>query len=384
MDKNWPFNDLFQLDEPPLDIERIFVAESLEEVQFEDIPELDLDQPVAQDDIVEVDQDSESPKKTNKMTVFLCSASISHQDAHTPQLVRFKEKTMSDFDDLPERWGEFTDGSDLKSEQRAGDFFSPKQKLDKLKLSNITTTESNDNQVLTFDNPLVTQTVEVMNQTEFIQTLLDTYASDAQSSFLNQNEGIFMPHIDLTPDVTANLVSDEKFMKPMWFIPPHETEFTKGLPISVPKISKPVVMEAIRTSLCGLVRIRGFNDSTDSALQMFTDGVDEFFKCFMDSINSVLTNENQDRNKTLTIATLEKAFNQNNSSLTTLHNYYKNEIIARNKNEIDELKNVYQDYDKLMQENLNMQKTLNNMKSFSLGRFSYYDGLKLNAAPAAP
>lgn len=39
-----------------------------------------------------------------------------------------------------------------------------------------------------------------------------------------------------------------------------------------------------------------FLDSTDSALQMFTDGVDEFFKCFMDSINAVLINESQDRN----------------------------------------------------------------------------------------
>lgn len=29
---------------------------------------------------------------------------------------------------------------------------------------------------------------------------------------------------------------------------------------------------------------------------MFTDGVDEFFKCFMESINAVLINENQDKN----------------------------------------------------------------------------------------
>lgn len=38
------------------------------------------------------------------------------------------------------------------------------------------------------------------------------------------------------------------------------------------------------------------SESTDSALQMFTDGVDEFFKCFMESINSVLINEGQDKN----------------------------------------------------------------------------------------
>lgn len=74
------------------------------------------------------------------------------------------------------------------------------------------------------------------------------------------------------------------------------------------------------------------------------------------------TEQLQSFQKTLTIATLEKAFAMNNSSLTTLHNYYKNEIIARNKSEIDEFKNVYQDYDKLMQENQNMQKTLNALK----------------------
>lgn len=68
-----------------------------------------------------------------------------------------------------------------------------------------------------------------------------------------------MPHIDLTPDTTANLVSDEKFLKPLWHMPPIETAFTKGTPTNIPKISKPVVMEALRTALSGLVRLKGFN-----------------------------------------------------------------------------------------------------------------------------
>lgn len=46
-------------------------------------------------------------------------------------------------------WGAFSDGSDLKSELQASDFISPKQKLEKLKLSNMTTTTTNgSNQVL--------------------------------------------------------------------------------------------------------------------------------------------------------------------------------------------------------------------------------------------
>lgn len=47
--------------------------------------------------------------------------------------------------DNNERWGGFTDGSDLKSELQASDFISPKQKLEKLKMSNVTTTTSNEN-----------------------------------------------------------------------------------------------------------------------------------------------------------------------------------------------------------------------------------------------
>lgn len=58
---------------------------------------------------------------------------------------------MSKDDNIYERWGGFSDGSDLKSELHASDFISPKQKLEKLKLSNMTTTTSNENnQVLVY------------------------------------------------------------------------------------------------------------------------------------------------------------------------------------------------------------------------------------------
>lgn len=52
---------------------------------------------------------------------------------------------MSSSDNDHERWGAFSDGSDLKSELQPSDFISPKQKLEKLKLSNMTTTTSNEN-----------------------------------------------------------------------------------------------------------------------------------------------------------------------------------------------------------------------------------------------
>lgn len=54
---------------------------------------------------------------------------------------------MKKFDN--ERWGEFTDGSDLKSELQACDFISPKRKLEKLKLCSMTAKPSNEtNQML--------------------------------------------------------------------------------------------------------------------------------------------------------------------------------------------------------------------------------------------
>lgn len=103
---------------------------------------------------------------------------------------------------------------------------------------------------------------------------------------------------------------------------------------------------------------------------MFMDGVDEFYKCFMERINAVLFNENRDRNvsrserlrsmlnprlflqKTLDVVVLEKAYVAlTGSSLTSLHNYYKNEIIHRNRFEIQRLKATAEEYEKLVEEN---------------------------------
>lgn len=67
-----------------------------------------------------------------------------------------------------------------------------------------------------------------------------------------------MPNIDFPPETTANLVSDEKFLRPIWYIPPNETNFTRGVPVDIPQISKPIVMQAMRKSIAGLLRVKGF------------------------------------------------------------------------------------------------------------------------------
>lgn len=212
-------------------------------------------------------------------------------------------------------------------------------------------------------NPLVTQTVEMMHQTEMIQTLIDTYADKSNGNYvLNHNQ--ILPNIDFPPENTANLLSDKKFAKPLWFIRPKDTRFSKGVPKPLPPISKPIVNICLRKSLCGLLKMSDFIQSTDSALILFVDAIDHFYKSFMDCINeAVLLSEPppgpkdqgeilaNDKNRKLNGTVLEKAYKaMTTESLTSLHNYYKNTIVAKNAQEIEEFTEILGDYKKLQQE----------------------------------
>lgn len=54
---------------------------------------------------------------------------------------------------------------------------------------------------------------------------------------------------------------------------------------------------------------------------------------------------------------MEKAyFSLTNTSLTSLHTYYKNEVINRNRSEILKFMNTHQQYEKLVEESENIQK----------------------------
>lgn len=71
---------------------------------------------------------------------------------------------MNKSDIIYERWGGFSDGSDLKSELKANDFISPKQKLEKLKKSDMTTTPSNEsNEVLVSPHQPIRQIYNFMS-----------------------------------------------------------------------------------------------------------------------------------------------------------------------------------------------------------------------------
>lgn len=223
-------------------------------------------------------------------------------------------------------------------------------------------------------NPLVTQTVEVMHQTEMIQTLIDTYADKSNGKYvLNHNQ--ILPNIDFPLENTANLLNDRKFAKPLWFIRPQDTRFTRGIPRPIPPVTKPIVNVCLRKSLCGLLQMSDFMQSTDSALILFTDAIDHFYKSFMDCINeAVLLSEPSpgadkrkklpnDKNRKLDVAVVEKAYRTMTSeSLTCLHNYYKNTIIAKNTQEIEEFSDIFGEYKKLQQTSQDLHRSANPMR----------------------
>ncbi|XP_055390237.1 uncharacterized protein LOC129619158 isoform X2 [Condylostylus longicornis] len=223
--------------------------------------------------------------------------------------------------------------------------------MDKLRrIKNITIVAEDKIESIKIKNPLVTQTIEVMNQTEMLQTLIDTYANKSgfQNYLLNPCQVI--PQVDFPPENTAELLSDDKFAKPLWFIPPIETDFVRGVPREYPQVTKEICRQALRKAVCGLLRVAGFNDSSNIALVTLTDAVDEFLKTLLTHVNDVRNNQGSEE-MGLDVLTLEKGyFQMTQNSLMSIHNYFKNNIIARNKYEINEFKEIEAEYDKMMKE----------------------------------
>lgn len=199
-------------------------------------------------------------------------------------------------------------------------------------------------------NKILNQTVEVLDQTDVIQDLIDTYKPGGFNYVFNPCHMI--PKLEaLSEQSEADAQKDSKFNKPLWFIPPEKTDFISGKPQYYPRVSKKCVEENMRKSLAGLLRLSGFKNATNSSLILFVDAVDEFLKQFLDTIKSQV-HINNDRNTEIDILTLEKSYNSmTKNSLLSLHNYYKNEMIRRNRSGISELQNNFQDYEKIIQMN---------------------------------
>lgn len=167
-----------------------------------------------------------------------------------------------------------------------------------------------------------------------------------------------IPEVDFPPENAADLVSDEKFAKPIWFVPPRDSNFAKGVPQHYPQVNSEICRASLRKAVCGQMRVAGFTDTAESALILFADACEEFILNLMQHVREVHANDRKlETQRDVEVKNLEKAyFSMTNSSLTQVHNYFKHHLIARNRTEISEFNGAFQEYDKLMKESQNMQK----------------------------
>ncbi|XP_062138261.1 uncharacterized protein LOC133847313 [Drosophila sulfurigaster albostrigata] len=199
---------------------------------------------------------------------------------------------------------------------------------------------------------VVTQTIEVMKQTEMLQSLIDTYSTKNGSSNYLLNPCQMIPEVDFPPENAADLVSEQKFQKPIWFIPTVDTPYSRGDPQSYPELSSNTCRHTLRKVMCGLLRLAGFTDSSETAVVLLTDAAEDFMRSFVEEYRGFYDIEPKLQKSTmLRLQPLEQAyFSMTGTSLTQVHNYYKHKVITRNRTEIAEFNSVLQEYDKLMKE----------------------------------
>lgn len=161
-----------------------------------------------------------------------------------------------------------------------------------------------------------------------------------------------IPEVDFPPENAADFAAEEKFAKPIWFVPPQDTKFAKAIPQSYPKVTADICRASLRKAVCGQMRVAGFTDTAESALILFADACEEFIRNLMLHIRDVHANNPElEKQRDIEVKTLEKAYySMTNTSLTQVHNYFKHHLIARNRMEIAEFNGAFYEYDKLMKE----------------------------------
>lgn len=132
--------------------------------------------------------------------------------------------------------------------------------------------------------------------------------------------------IDVIPAQIPTARHNDKFNK-ICFIPPTKTNFTIGKPKEIQKVNKTCAQIALKKAICGLTRIVDYTETTQSALTMFTDAVDHFYKSLMESIVDRLTDEDRETETDVDLLTFERAyFAVTGDSTLSFFNYFKNEI----------------------------------------------------------
>jgi hypothetical protein len=176
--------------------------------------------------------------------------------------------------------------------------------------------------------------VGLKQKQEMIEELINTSTSD-QYGF-SQVLPSLKESLEAIPTKIPIPRHNEKFNK-LCFIPPNSTEFTAGKPKEIQKVNKNCVEKAIKKSICGLARLTDYTETTDSALTMFTDAVDHFLKSLMESIVTVLTNDDRETETDVDLMTFERSyFALTGDSATVFFNYFKREIHEKHQETVSE------------------------------------------------
>uniref|UniRef100_A0A8W7P6K4 Bromodomain associated domain-containing protein n=1 Tax=Anopheles coluzzii TaxID=1518534 RepID=A0A8W7P6K4_ANOCL len=236
-------------------------------------------------------------------------------------------------------WGKLADGSDDRKELDANDLVLTMSKMDKFQQIKLPYTITREKRV-PLKNPLVTQTVEVMKQTEMIQTLIDTYSTKSGCNYI-LNPCQLMPTVHFPASNVVDLTRMEKITRPVL-------------------LSKPVVLQALRKAACGLLCMEGFSEINESALIMIVDGLDQYLRLLTSALRSARSEQDEEIGPVPTLAMVQRMCHGiGRAPVYQLHNYYK-KLMTKNRDEVREFKDIYQEYDRLLQENQlsvqNMQK----------------------------
>ncbi|XP_034485898.1 uncharacterized protein LOC117790530 [Drosophila innubila] len=230
---------------------------------------------------------------------------------------------------------------------------------------------------------LVTQTIEVMKQTEVLQSLIDTYSNKNGTSNYLLNPCQMIPEVDFPPENAADLVGEQKFQKPIWFIPTVDTAFSRGDPQPYPEISSNICRHTLRKVMCGLLRLAGFTDCSETAVMLLTDATEEFLRSFVTEYRGYYDIDAKlEKSTMLQLPPLEQAyFSMTGTSLTQVHNYYKHKVITRNRAEIGEFNSVLQEYDKLMKESQSSMQKQQQQQQQQQNEFNGNDFLNILEMP---
>jgi len=173
-------------------------------------------------------------------------------------------------------------------------------------------------------NQIVNQIIGLKQKEEMIQDIIETSQTDPLS--FQQLVPTLKESLEAIPTQIPTPNYSDKFNK-LCFIPPVSTNFTSGKPKEVQKVNKTCVQLSLKKSICGLARLTDYTEITESALTMFTDSVDHFFKSLMEAIVTVLTNDDRETETDVDIMTFERAyFALTGDSSTVFFNYFKKEI----------------------------------------------------------